>query len=191
MTNVLSLTAATSAGFTNISSMLMATEAQSFQAISIDELTNLAGMDIGALWRRDHSTVNSLPAATWSGLTWGSLGWDTGSWTDSNSVGLLRVPNDKWAYVEIGATAYIDCFNDGAFRIVTIAGTSNGSINYPYMTFNYDGNTAFAGTIYTIIPVSSGDVFQAQAFITGGANADDNSATEFDGFWIRGYSARG
>lgn len=191
MTSVLSLTAAASADYTFATSALLATEADGFKAIDLSALTDLAGHDVGALWRRDPTLTQSLVSATWTGLLWGSLGWDTGSWTDSNSQGLLRVPNDKWSHVEIGATITLDVIDDGAFRIVTILGTASTSINYPYQTYNYDGTTACAVCMQSIVQVASGDVFQAQAFISNGANAWDNVSNEFDAFWIRGYTARG
>lgn len=188
MTNVLDLTSAASADYTFATSALLAAEADGFKAVGLDEMTNLAGLDIGAMLTRDGS-ANSHPAASWTALRFGGVAWDTGSWSDSNSVGLLRVPNDKWQFVEIGMTTANGVTNDGAMRIVTIAGTANGSIHYPYLTYNYDSTTFFHGSIHSIVEVSSGDVFQAQVFITGGGT-ETTSRTD-GGFWIRGYSARG
>lgn len=190
MTSVLSLTVAASADYTFASSTLLFSVGNSASAIDLANLSELASQDVGALWVNDGTTVRSLPSATWTAFFHGSLQYDTGSWSDANSVGLLRVPNDKWEYVEIGGVWAFRVNQDGATRIISIAGTSNSSIPYPYETFE-DAQVTDLNAVpnYSIVKVSSGDVFQMQGYVTGGG--EERPSSNLGAFWIRGVKARG
>lgn len=189
MTSVLSLTAGTSGGYTHATSALMAAEVEgTVKAIDLNQFTQLAGHDVGALWIND-GTAYSYPTVTWSTIKFGSLAYDTGSWTDSNSIGLFRVPNDKWEFVQIGCTFSLHRSNDGALRIITLAGQDISSTHYPYITHNYDLFSSLGQTMTAVVKATSGTVFTAQAYMTGVFSED--TVEDHEGFFIRGYKARG
>ena len=189
MTSVLSLTAGTSAGYTTATSMLMAAEESgNFRAISLDRFTQLAGQDIGAMWISDNNGT-SYTAGDYRNISWGSLQYDTGSWTDSNSVGLFRVPNDKWLYVQIGCQFNFSVGGHCAPRIVTLS--TDWSINstaYPYSTPNDDGTTAdIKYPISGIVRTASGTIYSAQILPSTGVATEAANGV----FWIRGFQSRG
>jgi hypothetical protein len=57
------------------------------------------------------------------------------------------------------------------------------------MTYDYDSTGVAALALDAIVAVESGQVWQVQAFISGGATEISEAA--YAGFWIRGYTARG
>lgn len=188
MTSVLSLTAAASADYTFANSTLLLAEGS---AINLSDISALASQDAGAMWVNDGTTVRSIVSVTWTALFHGSLQYDTGSWTNAASVGLIVIPNDKWEYVEIGGVVCLRTSGgDGATRLISIAGTANSSIPYPYNTYEDADVSDLVGVpLHSVIKVSSGDVFQMQAYVTGGA--EERPSGNLGSFYVRGFKARG
>lgn len=189
MTSVLSLTVTASGGTTNTTSALFVVAGQSFSAISMKQLSYIAPLNSGAAW----TLTASVPVqpTNFQNIPMSSLQWDTGSWTDSNSVGLFVIRNDKWETVEVGwAYCMGATTSDQRGRITKIVGNnSQPEITRAFFfgdTTNNIGQTAFKG----FMRVDSGDVIAAQMY-NYQANTLTMPNSYGDCFWIRGVKARG
>lgn len=187
MTNVLSLTALGSGGVTVVSSGLLVADNAGAKAISLSTIQQISPIDRGAMWGAN-STEYGLAANGWTSLKFGSLQYDTGSWTDSNSIGLFRVPSDKWQYVTVGFSLthfHSTTFNSG-YRIAFLSSGVNSQI--PWQTTDAPTNNRGGTTVEAVMEVQSGSIIAAQVYPLTSASTEDGSRRAF---WIRGRQARG
>lgn len=189
MTSVLSLSYLSAGDITNVASALL--YCSDNKAMSVGQWSDLGGFDRGAMWATGDAHTVYDAADLYTPMILNSLQWDTGSWTDANSVGIFRVPNDKWAYVEChfsistsgGQTSQV---LKAAVRNLTASSVGLDTVG---AASNFDRVTVI-GLVSGcgIIPVNSGDVID----LIGRYNVDSVPAGAFnqEHFWIGGHTLR-
>ena len=98
-----SLTAVASNNATSVESIFLLTTASGANAYraSLKDVSHIGvGFDQGACWQCNTGAPGGLSTSPY--YAFGSLAYDSASWTDANSIGIFRVPTDKWEYVQIG-----------------------------------------------------------------------------------------
>ena len=187
MTSVLSLTLLSSGNITNTTSAILPIFANSANSrINWEQIADLGVFDPGALWSRG-DTHTIIPSNSSLPVILNSLQYDTGSWTDANSTGLFRVPDDKWSYVRVGGCISSSLNNTTHFQ-AWAANLSYGTAQWPGSPFK-----SFRGLTYPFatfrsgpLPVSSGDIIEMWGFTSGSTTTLGRYAGEC--FWIGGYA---
>ena len=188
MTAVTSLTVLSSGDITNTSSAILPIQiGDTVYKIDLDQVANLGVFDPGALWSRgDVHTI--LPSATTVPVLLNSLQYDTGSWTDSNSVGIFRVPNDKWSYVRVGGCVSSSLNNANIHFQAWADLNANQSAGWPGQPFKSIRGIAYPFATFRSgpVPVSSGDIITMKGYTSGNTSVTGRYAGEC--FWIGGYA---
>lgn len=181
-----SLTAVASNNATSVESIFLLTTASGANAYraSLKEVSHIGvGFDQGACWQCNTGAGGGSSTSPY--YAFGSLAYDSASWTDANSIGIFRIPTDKWEYVQVGFNVKATFSSNCLFWMAR--GTSAAQLSgAPYGHLNGTSSYGYYHAVSEPIRVESGQLIIPAQFTGAGVYV----AGEDSYIWLRPYGKR-
>lgn len=182
MSSINSLTASSSGDITNVSSVLMyAVNNFASKKMSVGDLQDLGMGHLGAMFT--NSSPFGIVINSFTQIPFDNVVYDTGSWTDSNSIGIFRVPDGTWGYVQIGGCVYLDNADSAQVNLVVTGSSAWPGAVVSAIVDIVAGDKARFSMMSPPIQISSGDTLALECYSN---LANTVEASPHTNFWIRG-----